>query len=74
MLSAADDLVPTPAPWSASRAVQTRTAKFENWIGGQRPGDWCEATNAAADATCKDAYKLEADFSASAFKINGDCP
>jgi hypothetical protein len=47
----------------------------ENWIGGQRPpGDWCEATNAAADATCKDAYKLEADFSASAFKINGDCP
>ena len=45
------------------------------WIAGQRPeGDWCAATNTPADATCKDAWLLSADFSASAFKINGDCP
>lgn len=37
-------------------------------------GDWCEATNAAADANCADAVKLEADFAASAVKINGNCP
>jgi len=45
------------------------------WAQNERPeGDWCSKTNAAADATCKDAYKLEGAFSASAFKINGDCP
>lgn len=45
------------------------------WTGGATPeGDWCSKTNAAADATCKDAYKLEGDFAAAAFKINGDCP
>jgi hypothetical protein len=37
-------------------------------------GDWCDATNAAADATCKDAVKLSAEFSASAVKVNGGCP
>jgi hypothetical protein len=37
-------------------------------------GDWCDATNAAADATCADAVKLLAEFSASAVKINGGCP
>lgn len=45
------------------------------WIAGDRPaGDWCSTTNAAADATCKDAYRLEGEFAASAFKVNGDCP
>lgn len=45
------------------------------WMNGERPdGDWCSTTNAPADATCKDAWRLEASFSASAFKINGDCP
>jgi hypothetical protein len=37
-------------------------------------GDWCDATNAAADATCADAVKLSAEFAASAVKINGGCP
>jgi hypothetical protein len=37
-------------------------------------GDWCDATNAAADATCTDAVQLAADFAASAVKINGGCP
>ncbi len=37
-------------------------------------GDWCDATNAAADATCADAVQLAADFAASAVKINGGCP
>ncbi len=47
----------------------------DKWIAGDRPdGDWCAATNSPADATCKDAWILEGDFSASAFKINGDCP
>jgi hypothetical protein len=47
----------------------------EKWIAGERPeGDWCEATNAAADGTCKDAFRLEGEFAASAFKVNGDCP
>ena len=44
------------------------------WASGERPaGDWCAATN---DASCadKDAYRLQGDFSAAAFKINGDCP
>lgn len=36
-------------------------------------GDWCAATNAAADAACKDAVKLGASFAASAVKITGDC-
>jgi hypothetical protein len=47
-------------------------ASSDQWKSGTKPeGDWCAATN---DASCKDAYKLEADFSASAFKITGDCP
>jgi hypothetical protein len=37
-------------------------------------GDWCDATNAAANATCADAVKLSAEFSASAVKVNGGCP
>jgi hypothetical protein len=37
-------------------------------------GDWCDATNAAADATCTDSVQLAADFAASAVKINGGCP
>lgn len=37
-------------------------------------GDWCDATNAAADGTCADAVQLAADFAASAVKINGGCP
>jgi len=37
-------------------------------------GDWCDATNKAADATCADAVQLGADFAASAVKINGGCP
>jgi len=37
-------------------------------------GDWCDATNAAADASCADAVQLAADFAASAVKINGACP
>jgi hypothetical protein len=36
-------------------------------------GDWCEATNAAADAMCSDSAKLGAEFAASAVKINGNC-
>jgi hypothetical protein len=36
-------------------------------------GDWCSTTNAAADASCKDAVKLGAKFAASAVKITGDC-
>ncbi|MBK7580244.1 MAG: hypothetical protein IPI67_08585 [Myxococcales bacterium] len=47
----------------------------DQWKAGSRPeGDWCAATNSAADASCKDAYLLAADFAASGFKINGDCP
>jgi hypothetical protein len=37
-------------------------------------GDWCEATNAAADAMCSDSVKLGAEFAASAVQINGTCP
>jgi hypothetical protein len=37
-------------------------------------GDWCDAKNATADATCADAVQLAADFAASAVKINGGCP
>jgi hypothetical protein len=33
-------------------------------------GDWCHATNAAADATCSDSVALGAKFAASAVKIN----
>ncbi|MEZ4224596.1 MAG: hypothetical protein R3B13_26840 [Polyangiaceae bacterium] len=50
-------------------------ASSDKWKAGERPnGDWCAATNAPFDANCKDAWILEGDFSASAFKINGDCP
>jgi hypothetical protein len=37
-------------------------------------GDWCEATNMAADATCTDSAKLGAQFAASAVKVSGKCP
>jgi hypothetical protein len=37
------------------------------------PGDWCDATNAAADMMCADSAKLGAEFAASAVKINGTC-
>jgi hypothetical protein len=37
-------------------------------------GEWCDATNSAADATCADAVQLGAEFAASAVKINGGCP
>lgn len=36
-------------------------------------GDWCAATDMAADASCADAFKLGADFAASGVKITGDC-
>ena len=36
-------------------------------------GDWCSTTDAAATADCADAFKLGADFAASAVKITGDC-
>lgn len=36
-------------------------------------GDWCSTTDAAADGTCADAFKLGATFAASAVKVNGDC-
>lgn len=36
-------------------------------------GDWCSTTDKAADAACSDAFKLGADFAASAVKITGDC-
>ncbi|MCK6531795.1 MAG: hypothetical protein L6Q84_02390 [Polyangiaceae bacterium] len=49
-------------------------ASDAEWVAGKRPdGDWCSQTNAPATAACKDAFKMEADFSASAFKITGDC-
>lgn len=37
-------------------------------------GDWCAATNAAADATCMDAFALGAEFAANAVEISGICP
>ena len=40
----------------------------------QFKGDWCDATNAAADASCADSVALGADFAASAVKISGGCP
>ncbi len=44
-------------------------------MSGKLPdGDWCAATNAAADANCKDAWRLEGAFAAAAFPISGDCP
>jgi len=36
-------------------------------------GDWCQATNMPADATCADAFKVTAQLAASAVKITGDC-
>lgn len=35
-------------------------------------GDWCSTTDSAGG--CMDAFKLGADFAASAVKITGDCP
>lgn len=50
-------------------------AASAKWLLGERPpGDWCSTTNSAADAACSDAYRLEGEFAASAFKVNGDCP
>lgn len=37
-------------------------------------GDWCDSTNAAADATCADAQKMKADYAASGVKLTGACP
>ncbi len=37
-------------------------------------GDWCDATNAAADATCKDSVKLAATLAASGVALRTDCP
>lgn len=37
-------------------------------------GDWCDSTNAAADANCADAQKLKADYAASGVKVTGTCP
>jgi hypothetical protein len=37
-------------------------------------GDWCAATNSAATADCKDAFKLGATFAASAAKMAASCP
>jgi hypothetical protein len=37
-------------------------------------GDWCSATNAAATATCYDAFQLAGTFAAGAVKINTACP
>lgn len=55
--------------------AQKSCASSAAWLGGERPaGDWCSTTNAAATADCKDAWRLEAEFAASAFKVNGDCP
>ena len=54
---------------------QKNCASSDKWVNGERPeGDWCAATNSAATPSCKDAWLLEGDFSAAAFKINGDCP
>lgn len=36
-------------------------------------GDWCSTTDKAADAGCSDAFKLGADFAASAVAISGNC-
>lgn len=33
-------------------------------------GDWCDATDQAADASCFDSVRLSADFAASAVKLN----
>lgn len=50
-------------------------ATSDNWIAGMRPdADWCSTTNAPADASCKDAWRLEGQFAGAAFQINGDCP
>lgn len=50
-------------------------ATSAKWIAGERPaGDWCSTTNAAADAGCSDAWRLEGEFAAAGFKVNGDCP
>ncbi len=47
----------------------------DKWTAGERPpGDWCSTTNAPGDASCMDAYRLEGEFAASAFPVNGDCP
>jgi len=37
-------------------------------------GDWCAATDMAADAMCMDSAKLGAEFAASAVKVTGNCP
>jgi hypothetical protein len=50
-------------------------ASSSAWKAGQRPkGDWCSSTNAAATASCSDAYHLQANFAAQAFKVTGNCP
>lgn len=45
------------------------------WKSGQRPkGDWCSTSNSPATASCSDAYHLQANFAAQAFKVTGNCP
>lgn len=36
-------------------------------------GDWCDATGATADATCKDSVRLEATFAAAGVELTGLC-
>jgi hypothetical protein len=50
-------------------------ATSAKWVAGERPpGDWCSTTNAPADGTCQDAWRLEGEFAAAAFDVTGDCP
>jgi hypothetical protein len=50
-------------------------ATSAKWKAGEQPdGDWCSATDAPADASCKDAWRLQGHFAAAGFKVNGDCP
>ncbi len=59
-----------------------RCVTSENWQKGLRPeGNWCASVPAdsgepgsPATAECKNAWRLEASFAASAFPITGDCP
>ena len=63
---AADWKGPAPANDCATSA---------KWMAGERPaGDWCSTTNAPADGSCSDAWRLEGQFAGAAFQINGDCP
>lgn len=62
-------------------AEDGRCDSSENWQNGLRPnGNWCASDpptsgepGTPATEQCKDAWKLEATFAASAFPISGDC-